>query len=169
MRDYCAGYLQLLFEGPCSPERHCACVLHWILHRRKIRKSPNQNAGTISKQQHRRAMSFERTWAFKKQLIVLMQKVIDNSHSRDIDKRNSSYQNRIQFLEDYFGPPTLPAISLFWSTNMADTTVICILYKTRLRLVICKLLSCPPNVPRESITRTTLQLNCRSDFVINLG
>ena len=62
MRDYCAGCLQLLFECPCSPKRHCACVLHWILHRRKIRKSPNQNAGTISKQQHKRAMSFGWTW-----------------------------------------------------------------------------------------------------------
>ena len=26
------------FQGPCSPKRHC--VLHWILHSRKIRKSP---------------------------------------------------------------------------------------------------------------------------------
>ena len=96
-------------------------------------------------------------------------RVLIHETSDHINRRNSSYQNRIQFLEDYFGPPTLPAISLFWSTNMADTTVICILYMTRLRLVICKLLSCPLNDPCRSITRTTLQLNCRSDFVINLG
>ena len=52
------------FKGPCSPKRHC--VLHWILHRRKIRNSSNQNAGTISKQEHKRAMSFGWTWAFNR-------------------------------------------------------------------------------------------------------
>ena len=48
-------------KGPCLPKRHC--LLYGILHSRKIRKSPNQSDGTVSKQQHKRALSFRWTWA----------------------------------------------------------------------------------------------------------
>ena len=57
---------RIFYKAPCSPKR--CCVLHWILHRRKIRKSLNQNAGTISKQQKSRAMSFGWMWAFERQV-----------------------------------------------------------------------------------------------------
>ena len=44
------------FSATSPPKKYC--VMHWILHEGKIRKSANQNAETISKKQHKRTVSW---------------------------------------------------------------------------------------------------------------
>ena len=66
-----------------APKRYC--VLHWILHRRKIWKSPNQNARTTSGEQHKRTMPFGWTWALKQAYLRYICAPIHNVPTRAVD------------------------------------------------------------------------------------